>query len=172
MDGLLTAIPLRGAQVRRAYTLVELMHPQVTAAQWATFVRRYARVPRHRGGLMGIQDGRGYLHAVFCYTVDWSPLAAGRVLQVQEIILAQLPGRTLEAALTACAEHLAAEFECEGIIVDIPVRAPEAPCTGSTQATLQSAGFHVARVKMVRPHRTATRSSGAGESHLSEGSAS
>src|SRR4051794_18692861 len=70
MNDLLTATPLCGLQAQRAYALVGLAHPSVTAKQWATFVSRYARSPRQRRGLIGIQDGRGYVHGVFCYAVD------------------------------------------------------------------------------------------------------
>src|SRR3954471_12219874 len=114
MNDHLTATPLTGSQVQRAYALVSLMHPHVTAKQWTHYARKYARVPRQRGGLVGLSDRRGYVHAIFCYAVDRASLEGCR-LRLSQLILAQLPGQSLVAALTSSAEHLAAEFACEEI---------------------------------------------------------
>jgi hypothetical protein len=169
MDDLLTAMPLCGLQVQRAYALVGLMHPRVTAKQWATFVRRYARSPRQPRGLIGIQDGRGYVHGVFCYAVDQSSLDRGRILQLENIILAHLPGQTLGLALITCAEHLATEFGCSAISVDMPATTSNAPRDGSTQTMLQSAGFRISEVKMRRTHAAARTNSMAHSRPLERG---
>src|SRR5215213_8199333 len=70
MNDHLTATPLTGSQVQRAYALVSLMHPHVTAKQWTDYARKYARAPRKLGVLVGFSDRRGYVHAFFCYAVD------------------------------------------------------------------------------------------------------
>jgi hypothetical protein len=150
MDDLLTATPLCGLQVQRAYVLVGLMHPQITAQQWATYARRCARIPARLGGLIGIQDRRGYVHAVFHYAVDRPSLDGTQALRLYDFILAHLPGRILGFALATCAEHLATEFGCTRITVDLPATATDAAQDGSTRALLQSAGFNIAGVKLVR----------------------
>src|SRR5215207_10441842 len=100
MNDHLTAMPLNGGQVQRAYALVQLMYPHVTVKQWTNYARKYARVPRQRGGLIGLSDRRGYVHAIFCYAVDRASLEGCRLLRLSHLILAQLPGRSLVAALT------------------------------------------------------------------------
>src|SRR5215216_2633861 len=150
MDDLLTATPLCGLQVQRAYMLVRLMYPQITAKQWAAYARRCARMPAHLGGLIEIQDRRSYVHAVFCYTVDRPFLDGTRIFRLHDLILAHLPGRTLGLALAACADQLATEFGCTGITVDLPAAAPNAAQGASTQAMVQLAGFNIAGVKLLR----------------------
>ncbi len=169
MDDVLTAMPLCGLQLQRAYTLVGLMHPHVTAKQWAIFAQRYTRSPRQRRGLVGIQDGRGYVHAVFTYVVDRSSLGSGRTLKIENIILAHLPGQTLGLALTTCAEHLATEFGCSAISVAIPGTASKTRWDGSTQTMLQSAGFRISAVKMLRAQVVADTSSVARSRQLERG---
>jgi hypothetical protein len=39
-DGFLTAKPLDGFRVRRAYALVAMLYPNVTEKEWIIFVRR------------------------------------------------------------------------------------------------------------------------------------
>ena len=152
MDALLTAMPLCGPQVQRAYMLVGLAHPHITAKDWAAFARRYVRVPRRRGGLIGIQDRRGYVHAIFCYTVERSSLDGGLGLRIHDLILAHLPGRMLAAALTTFAEQLAAELACAGVSVEIPTTDPNGAQGGDTQVMLEAAGFRASRIRMVRTH--------------------
>jgi len=155
MDDLLATMPLCGLQAKRAYALVGLAHPAVSAKQWTTFVSRYAHSPRQRRGLIGIQDGRGYVHGVFCYAVDRPFLDGNRILGLHDLILAHLPGRTLVEALTTCVKQLATEFGCLGISVDLPATTLDGAQHGSTQAVLQSAGFRISAVKMRRDHTVA-----------------
>src|SRR5690349_13827275 len=124
MNDKLTATPLTRSQVQRGYALVTLMHPHVTVKQWTDYARNYARVPRQRGGLIGLSDGRGYVHAIFCYAVDRASKDGCRHLRLSQLILAQLPGRSLVAALTTSAEHLAAAFACEEISIEVPTTTP------------------------------------------------
>jgi len=168
MDDLLTATPLGGLQVQRAYVLVRLAHPHITAKQWSAYARRCARMPAHLGGLIGIQDRRGYVHAVFRYAVDRLSLDGTRILRLYDLLVVHLPGRTLGLALATCAEHLAAEFGCTGITVDLPASAPNAANDG-TPAMLQSAGFNIVGVKLVRRPAIADARSGAHLRHLERG---
>jgi len=163
MNHHLTAMPLNEGQVQPAYTLVQLMYPQVTAKQWKNYARKYARVPRQRGGLVGLSDERGYVHAVFSYTVDRVFLEGSRLLRLSNLILAQLPGRSLVAALTHYAEHLAIEFACEEISIAVPITAPAASTRATAQVTLESTGFWPAGIRMVRdPLQCGCLSRGAG----------
>ena len=146
----LTATPLTGRQVQRAYALVSLMHPHVTAKQWTGYARNYARVPRQRGGLIGLSDRRGYVHAIFFYAVDRASLEGCRLLRLSQLSLAQLPGRSLVAGLTSSAEHLAAEFACEAISIEVPTTTLTASTRVTAQITLESTGFRPAGIKMVR----------------------
>ena len=150
MNDHLTATPLTGRQVQRAYALVSLMHPHVTAKQWTGYARNYARVPRQRGGLIGLSDRRGYIHAIFCYAVDRASMEGCRRLRLSQLILAQLPGRSLVAALTTSAEHLAAAFACEEISIEVPTTTLAASTRATAQITLESIGFRPAGIKIVR----------------------
>ena len=141
------------------------MYPQITAKQWAAYARRCARMPAHLGGLIGIQDRRGYMHAVVCYTVDRPFLDGTRIFRLHDLILAHLPGQTLGLALAACADQLATEFGCTGITVDLPAAANAAQ-GASTQAMLQLAGFNIAGVKLLRTPAIAGTCAGTSSRYL------
>lgn len=122
LGGTLVAKPLlRAAEARRAYGLVSLAHPEMTSRQWDAVAKRAMRPGRGRdGGLMAIQNGRGYVYAVFRYAVVLSPLAGGdRLLRLQDVVLARLPGSGLIAALAACAKHLAAGLGCSLALIEL-----------------------------------------------------
>ena len=123
LDGLFTAPPVLGpAGARRAYALVALAHPHMTAREWDGFARRHARAgTRGRGGLVAVEDRRRYVHAVFRYAVDTSPfLGSGRTLRLHDVVMAQLPGHALIQAVAACAENLAAGLGCTVVALDLP----------------------------------------------------
>lgn len=162
LDGLFTAKLLLGpAEARRAYALVALAHPQVTARQWDAFARRCTRAARGRRGLVTIQDQRRYVHAVFRYAVDVSPLISdGRTLRLHDVVMAQLPGHALVPALAACAERLAAGLGCTAAALDVPAaNTATATAAGTGQdgaggshvtIVLQAVGFWMAAATMVR----------------------
>jgi hypothetical protein len=169
LDGLFTARPLlRVTEARRIYALVALAHPRVTPRQWDAFVRRHMRIAPERGGLVALEDQRHYVHAVFRYAVDASPLIGhGRTLRLRDLVVAQLPGRPLVLALAACAECLAASLGCTAVALDVPAAAvafAEAAAPGqagsgrgthaATATALQARGFGLASATMLRTFAT------------------
>ena len=90
IENLYRAEPLLPSQAAAVYPLVSLLHPGITPEEWQRFVRRATRVPRQRGGLMAIGDGRGYYHAVFSCRVG-EDLAASRSLRVSDVLMGACP---------------------------------------------------------------------------------
>jgi hypothetical protein len=138
---------------RRAYVLVSLAHPHVTAKQWDSFIKRHAAASLARGGLFTIRDERRYVHSVFRYKVDESPLFAdGRALRLHDLVMAQLPCQTLVPAFVACVERLASHLGCGTVALDVP--APSGGFHGATLLpALQAAGFWMGGATMVRQVR-------------------
>jgi len=122
------------AAAAKAYVLVSLVRPELSAKSWAALTRHYGRRSPWRAGLMAIEDRRGYAHAVFRYEVDTAPPLGARtgwvvdpdctgdcrLLRVQEPLLASVPGEGLERALARSAESLADALRCPWISLELP----------------------------------------------------
>lgn len=106
----------------RAFALVAQAHPDFTLAQWRRFARFWARMPRVRGGLVLLEDRRGYVHGLFRYSVESARQptlsTAAKTLRVQDVVVAELPGGGLRQLIARCADQLAKSLACEAIEID------------------------------------------------------
>lgn len=130
---------LSPAMARGAYPLVHLAHPGLTLSSWLAFARRAAQGPRHRGGLISVQDQRGIVHALFAYKVE-DDLGGGRRLRVSDLIIGRLPGGMVSRAVVSGAEALARDLGCASLFIEVPAEGPGSVDTADARA-LSGAGF-------------------------------
>lgn len=106
----------------RAFALIAQAHPDFTLAQWRRFARFWSRMPRRRGGLVLIEDRRGYVHGLFRYLVESarepSLTAKVKTLRIEDVIVVELPGAGLRKLIARCADQLARSLACGAIEID------------------------------------------------------
>jgi hypothetical protein len=106
-----------------AFPLVSLRHPTLSLRDWRGIVRRLARTPRARGGLVMVRNLRGCVLAVFAYRLA-EPLVGGIVLRVTDVIMGRLPGDALPDAVAAAASRLAQELGHARVAIEFSGEAP------------------------------------------------
>jgi hypothetical protein len=139
------AEPLSVADAMKAYPLVTMLHPEVSPASWRTFVRCVTRLPLSRGGLITLEDRRGYCHAIFSYRVR-TVLPLGRALQMSDLVMGRLPGSTLSQAILAWAERLASELGTDTVSIDVQ----DGMMTAADAETLSQSGFRESGIMLTR----------------------
>ena len=109
------SIPLEWKDAARALPLVQLVDPRQTVQDWTSFVRSQARAGR--AGVQAIEDGRGYLHAVFLWQIE-RRLVWQRTLRVSGVVLGGLPGRAARDAVLTAIRELARGYKSDSIVVE------------------------------------------------------
>lgn len=144
-ENLYRAEPLSVAYAMKAFTLVRVLYPEVSPAVWRTYVRHATRLPLSRGGLVTVEDRRGYCHAIFSYRVR-TVLPVGRALQVSDMVMGRLPGSTLSHAIVAWAERLAGELGTDAVSIDLQ----DGMMTAADAETLLQSGFRESGLMLTR----------------------
>ncbi len=111
-------VPLRPETVRRAYPLVHLFDRALDLTEWTTYAKSLIRQNARTGGLKAIEDGRGYIHAVFAYSVR-RHLRHRKLLRVSDVVIGHLPGQILAQTLLDSIAELACECDCERVMVEL-----------------------------------------------------
>ncbi|MBC8793702.1 MAG: hypothetical protein C6Y20_19060 [Tagaea sp. CACIAM 22H2] len=123
---------LTGRDVLRAYPLARLAAGHLTLAAWLRFAaalgakppgakapRKAAAAPAERG-LLGVEDQRGYLHALCSFAVE-PDLRTGRRLTIDNLVALDLIDGNIPAqALVGALDKLARELDCPGYVVHLP----------------------------------------------------
>lgn len=111
----------------RAWPLVQISHPGVSLADWLSFTVATGRRLGKTGGLVAIEDTRGYIHAVFVWNV-LRTVAERRALRVTDMIVAALPGRQLAETIVEAIHNVANQAGPNSVLVEIGERqlAPDA----------------------------------------------
>lgn len=114
----LIARPLSGEQIVQAFVLVQGLYPELSMNEWC----RVSARDRGKSGteLMSLQTINGSVHALF-FCRQTEDLLYGSVLQVDHVIVYDLPGRS-EALRTVIrvAEQMARERGCDAVDVTVP----------------------------------------------------
>jgi hypothetical protein len=108
---------LDGRHARLAYPLVCHVKPAMPINDWIAFVRRWSRLSPNKGGIMALNDRRGYLHAIFTYRVEQN-LRFGCFVRITDVIVGHLPGETLNRAIMECTDRLAERIGCSMIVIE------------------------------------------------------
>ncbi len=98
--------------------------------QWIAYAargRRQGRSAPKTAGLVAIQDQRGYIHAVFAWSVHRS-IGHPRLLRVSDMVVGALPGRWLAESIVAAVQDVARKTKADSVMVEIGDRqlAPDA----------------------------------------------
>ena len=115
------AFRLDWERARTAYPLVRMHDASISLEIWLRFARRRCRATAGRGGLVGIRDRRGIVHAVFSYRID-RDLHGRKRLCIANLIVAHLPGSRIDEAVSASTEDLSLQFGCPTVTVEQPFR--------------------------------------------------
>jgi len=115
----------------RAWPLVQSSSPRTRLEDWLAYAAAQGgaarlRAPR-RGGLVALEDGRGYIHALFAWHVHRA-IDHPRLLRVTDLVVGSLPGRPLAECLVQAIRQAAAETRADTVVVEMGERqiAPDA----------------------------------------------
>lgn len=133
---------LRRADLRSAYGLIALAHPDVSLADWRRFARTHVDSARRDAGIMALRDRRRTIHALFTFRVARRMLGQAPALQVTELAAMRLPGTVLVEAVLRFAGEIAREVELPSIAIDMQPSAT----FGQDRGAFEQHGFSVARV--------------------------
>lgn len=104
----------------RALPLVQHFAPGLDRASWRSYVREQSR---GEGGVMGLEDPRGYIHGLFSWSIR-RPLVARRVMSIRDLILLQLPGKALQAAVMDAMTDFARAKACHSLEMGVEEPGP------------------------------------------------
>jgi hypothetical protein len=102
----------------RAFPLVHLYEPSLDRTTWRSYVREQSR---GEGGVMCLQDPRGYVHGLFAWNVR-RPLVPRRVMSIRDLILLHLPGKALQIAMIDAITEFARTQSCQSIVMGLEER--------------------------------------------------
>jgi hypothetical protein len=142
--------PIGPDQVAQAYPLVQAVEPGLTLERWRTHVRALTGGGRQRGtrgGIMSLQDARGYIHGLFAYDVA-DDSRCGRRLHVGTVV-AFHPGKAEGTArqMIRAIETVARQHGCSTIQISQPIAGATCPHRpGMVASDLEAAGFRPAFV--------------------------
>lgn len=118
-DPLFVVEPLVSGRAAATLAFIRLVEPAITEDGWREFVRSYARAKP--GGLMIIQDRRGYVHGLFSWRPSCS-ISHGRALRVADVVLPRLPGKAALRAFLEAVKRLASECGCQAVMIELGER--------------------------------------------------
>lgn len=130
------------ADIRSAYCLIALAHPDVSLPEWRRFARHHVEAARRDAGIMALRDGRRCIHALFTFRVARQMLGQGPALQVTELAAVRLPGTVLVDAVLRFAGEIARELDLPAIAIDMQPSAS----FGQDRGEFEKRGFAVERV--------------------------
>ncbi|MBX9758357.1 MAG: hypothetical protein K2Y29_06235 [Beijerinckiaceae bacterium] len=111
----------------RAWPLVQLSHPGVTREEWLSYAISTGKRLGKTGGAVAIEDSRGYIHALFSWSVTRT-ISHRRAMRVCDMVVGALPGQRLAETIVAAVRDVAAEIEADSVLIEIGDRqlAPDA----------------------------------------------
>lgn len=132
------------------FSLVAMLHPEVTPEGWAEFVRDNSQDGARPRGVFALRDARAMPHAVFTFRVAQT-ITGGTALEISELAMLRLPGTYLVDALLRFANQLAIELDLPRIAISLE-RSAAWP---QDHDALQRSGFQVDRMMVLGRARLA-----------------
>jgi len=132
-DPLFKTTPVDRRVALRAWPLVQISHPGVTLEEWLSYAVAAGRRLGKNGGVVAIEDARGYIHALFAWNVVRT-VAHRRAMRVTDMVVGALPGRQLAETIVTAIREVAEQASADSVLIEIGDRqlAPD---------TLLSEGF-------------------------------
>ena len=138
------------ASADTVFSLVAMLHPEVTPDGWAAFVRDNSQDGARPRGVFALRDARAMPHAVFTFRVAQT-IAGGTALEISELAMLRLPGTHLVDALLRFANQLAIEPDLPRIAISLE-RSAAWP---QDHDAFQRSGFQVDRMMVLGRARLA-----------------
>lgn len=153
MDDSFIAKPLGQRQIDQAYPLVRAVAPDLGVEQWRAFAAAFLARREAPGGIMTVQNARGYIHGLYAFTVEQS-LRHGRILAVTNVVVLDLFDMTGPAeTLLRSMEGLARGHGCSAIHTTLLQGA--APAEPASQPSLlgcfRNEGYWADSVRLCKP---------------------
>lgn len=127
------ALPMGVRDAKDAYPLIYLHDASISLSEWLNFARRRCRQPAGRTGMIAIRDRRGIAHAIFVYRIDID-LRARKQLCLNNLVVARMPGSSIDEAILTSANALAARHACKTISLEQPFSRRMPPLGGCPTA--------------------------------------
>jgi hypothetical protein len=102
----------------RAWPLVQISHPAVTRENWISYATAVGRRLGKNGGVVAIEDSRGYIHALFAWNVVRT-VSYRRSMRVTDMIVGALPGRRLAETIVSAIRAVAEEADADSVLVEV-----------------------------------------------------
>jgi hypothetical protein len=106
-----------------AYPLIQSAQPKIALDDWLVYARKINSrkvAPTNKSGIISAESKRGYIHGIFCYSVQ-PTLDHGTVLAVENFIAVDTGDRAAAIkSLIAMMGNLARELGCSAIHTHIP----------------------------------------------------
>ena len=101
----------------RAWPLVQISHPGVSLEDWLSFAIATGRRLGKTGGVVAIEDSRGYIQALFVWNV-LRTVADRRAMRITDMIVAALPGHQLAETIVAAIHEVANQGGANSVLIE------------------------------------------------------
>lgn len=137
----------------RAWPLVQISHPGVSLDDWLSYAIATGRRLGKNGGVVAIEDSRGYIHALFAWHVVRT-VSHRRAMRVTDLIVGALPGRPLAETIVNAIRDIADQANAESVLIEIGERqlAPDALLSGG----FEEFALHCMKIDRKPPIASAT----------------
>lgn len=102
----------------RAWPLVQLSHPGVSREEWLSYAISTGKRLGKTGGAVAIEDSRGYIHALFSWSVTRT-ISHRRAMRVGDMVVGALPGQRLAETIVAAVRDVAGQIGADSVLVEI-----------------------------------------------------
>ena len=102
----------------RVWPLVQIAHPDVLQDEWLAYAKAIGSRRGKAGGAVAIEDGRGYIHALFAWHVNRT-ITRRKALRISDLVVGALPGKPLAAAIVAAIRSVASDAGADSVMVEI-----------------------------------------------------
>lgn len=146
-EPLFKTTPVDRRAALRAWPLVQISHPGVSLEAWLSYAVSTGKRLGKTGGVVAIEDARGYIHALFSWNV-LRTVTYRRAMRITDMIVGALPGRQLAETIVEAVREVAEQVGADSVLIEIGDRqlAPD---------TLLSDGFEQFVLHCMRISRSA-----------------
>lgn len=117
-DPLFKTTPVDRRVALRAWPLVQISHPAVTREEWVSYAVTTGRRLGKTGGVVAIEDSRGYIHALFSWYVVRT-VSHRKAMRVNDMIVGALPGRRLAETIVESIREVADQAGAGSVLIEI-----------------------------------------------------
>ena len=102
----------------RAWPLIQISHPGVSREEWLSYALAAGRRLGKTGGVVAIEDSRGYIHALFAWHVVRT-VSHRRAMRVTDMVVGALPGKQLAETIVSAIREIADQVGADSVLVEV-----------------------------------------------------